>query len=276
MTSAGPTISGTQNLVIFRSKGSSVVVVPNKQFSPGRSHGAQPEGPRGTKGPREYVQSATSIRIPMVRLSFSSVSRAPFIRWMKEEKKRGRKRNRGDRTGVVEKSASANSNASYRCHPFIAWSNSRRASLLPVNCPQSATLSLHLPLLRVPPHVKVNNTPTLCAPRRVRFLSKCIHDKFLFRGLNARARVALLLGFPFALALLPLVAAAHPPPPDHGRSPFLIFSSVDGTRNHAECHGKRARWMDFFFLNAKMKHNLNSHCNIYKAKYIYIYNFFIL
>lgn len=67
--------------------------------------------------------------------------------------------------------------------------------------------------------------------------------------MHARARVALLLGFPFALALLPLAAAArHPLPPDHGRSPFLIFSSVDGTRNHAECHGasEQGEWIFFF------------------------------
>lgn len=121
----------------------------------------------------------------------------------------------------------------YRVVEFSAiLSPSNQLSLL-VIYPLAAS---PIPLLpRHPPHVKVNNTPAFCAPRRVHFLSKWIHDKFLFRGLNARARVA-LLAFPFhSRSVTP--RRRYPLPPDHGRSPFLIFSSVDGTRNHAECHG---------------------------------------
>lgn len=60
--------------------------------------------------------------------------------------------------------------ASRRCHPFIAWSNSRRSFLLPVNHPQTAGPSLHLPfpVPLHPTHVRVNNTPSLCAPREER------------------------------------------------------------------------------------------------------------
>lgn len=90
----------------------------------------------------------------------------------------------------------------YRVVEFLAILSPSNQLSLPVIYPLAAS---PIPLLpRRPPHVKVNNTPTFCAPRRVRFLSKWIHDKFLFRGLNARARASR-----FSLSL----SLCHPSPP---------------------------------------------------------------
>jgi len=124
------------------------------------------------------------------------------------------------------------------CHPFIARTNSPRASLLPAKSP--------------PITLRVNNTPRpfVRATRRDRSVSLSLslkerdenHDEFLFRGFKrARARAhgsSFSSAFAFALASSPLAATAIANPlRPAARPPFLISSSVDETRSHAERHG---------------------------------------
>lgn len=132
-------------------------------------------------------------------------------------KKKERKRQREKGVGSLALPTRAN----HRCHPFIAWSNSRQSSLLPVNHPEaiSPPPSMHLrsPFITpLPHHVRVNNTPILCAPRKARFLSKWIHDEFLFRGLNARGS---RFSPRFSLSLA-LCRPLPPPSPTTSGRPF--------------------------------------------------------
>jgi len=114
-------------------------------------------------------------------------------------------------------------------------------------------LSSDAPPLPPPHHVRVNNTPILCAPRKARFLSKWIHDEFLFRGLNARGSHFSSI-FPFARALSPLTTAI----PVHRRPPFLIFSSVGRTRSHVEYHDVSKYEQGLNFLNAVERQSKSS------------------
>lgn len=130
--------------------------------------------------------------------------------------------------------------ASHRCHPFIAWSNSRQSSPLPVNHPEA--ISLMHP--RSPPpshHIRVNNTPILCASRRARFLSKWIHDEFLFRGLNARGS---RLDFPFrSRSITP--CHRRPRPLTAALSHFLVSRWDTQPCWMSRCRRVWARWLDF-------------------------------
>lgn len=238
--------------MMLRSKGSRSSLQCLISNFPRRDLATQQEGPRETKSP-EYVQLATSIAYRHPLVSVRPCAFQPL------NKKRETERERGRKSGSANSSEPSLSSL-YRVVEFSTiLSPSSQPPPKPSPRCTPASLSSH--------HVRVNNTPILCAPRRARFLSKWIHDEFLFRGLNARGSHFSSI-FPFARALSPLTTAN----PVHHWPPFLIFSSAGGTRSHVECHGASEYERGLNFFNAEERDGET----IYKFLLYTILNIFAL
>lgn len=151
------------------------------------------------------IQSATLI--------LTSASRFhPFAFHINEKRKRRGKAKKERSSGFANTKSKLPLSSLYRVVEFSAIFSPSSQLSLPVIYPLAALPSVL---------VKVNNTPTFCASRRVRFLSKWIHDKFLFWRVK-RARACCISRSSLSLSLSPLFLAIT-----DGR-PFSFFRQSMG------------------------------------------------
>lgn len=160
--------------------------------------------------------------------------RALFSHWIKKrEEERQRKKGVGSLALPIR--------ADHRCHPFIAWSNSRQSSPLLVNHPEAISL-MHPRSPSLSSHQSKQYSDPLCFAKSS--LSLKVDSRWIsFSGVK-RTRVAFLLDFPFRSRS---VTPCHrrPRPLTAALSHFLVSRWDTQPCWMSRCRRVWARWLDF-------------------------------